>query len=228
MTVPGPLIASGRDADVYALGDGLVLRRYRRDHDTLYEAAVMQHVGSHGFGVPRVAEIAGRDMVMERVDGPTMLADFAAKPWRLRRHAATLARLQHDLHAIPGAPWMRHRWGNGDASVVHFDLHPDNVLLSERGPVVIDWANAGTGSPDTEVAHLWMLMATSVIPAGRIERTLLNTGRRAFIRSFLKHFDVDRLRKHVRTAARHRFDDRNVLDVEREKIMRFVERWALD
>lgn len=41
----------------------------------------------------------GRDLVMGRVDGVTMLDDLGDHPWRLRRHAHTLA----DLHTRLGA-----------------------------------------------------------------------------------------------------------------------------
>src|SRR5437588_10047933 len=95
------LIASGRAADVYAYGDGLVLRRYRTPYDCLYEAAVMQHVRSHGYPAPEVVEVSGGDMVMERVNGPTMLTAMSTRPWKLRAYAATLARLLHELHDIP-------------------------------------------------------------------------------------------------------------------------------
>ncbi|HKY50290.1 MAG TPA: phosphotransferase, partial [Candidatus Limnocylindria bacterium] len=82
---PGPLLASGRAADVYEFTDGLVLRRYRTDHDCVYEAAVMQHVRAHGYPAPEVVAVAGRDLVMERVDGPTMLRDLSSHPWRVLR-----------------------------------------------------------------------------------------------------------------------------------------------
>ena len=38
---PGPLIGSGRAADVYALGDGKVLRRYRFARSCTAEAGLM-------------------------------------------------------------------------------------------------------------------------------------------------------------------------------------------
>nr|WP_312870502.1 phosphotransferase [Streptomyces himalayensis] len=34
--------------------------------------------------------------------------------------------------------------------VLHLDLHPENVLLTQRGPVVIDWANSEEGHPDLD------------------------------------------------------------------------------
>ncbi|HZA81671.1 MAG TPA: serine/threonine protein kinase, partial [Actinomycetes bacterium] len=72
----GP-IARGRDADVYALGDGRVLRRYRRPGPTDRERRVMAHARAHGYPVPQVYEWTGTDMVMDRLDGPSMLADLA-------------------------------------------------------------------------------------------------------------------------------------------------------
>jgi hypothetical protein len=45
-------IASGREADIFALAAGRVLRRYRRVADVTGEAAVMTHVAAHGYPVP--------------------------------------------------------------------------------------------------------------------------------------------------------------------------------
>lgn len=226
MPEPGPLIAQGRAADVFAYGDGCVLRRYRTPHSCLYEAAVMQHVREHGYPAPEVVEISGRDIVMERIDGTTMLDDFARHPWRLGRHARTLAELHRRLHEISPPPWLEPRLGGGDA-IVHLDLHPLNVLITEAGPVVIDWTNAGLAPADAEVADLWLIMANAEIPGSRIERSLMGLGRGLFLRAFLRHVDREGARKHLRAAAEHRLRDRNLLDSERDKIRRFVERWEL-
>src|SRR3954452_17753013 len=101
--MPGELIAQGRAADVFAAGPGLVLRRYREGEggDTAPEAAAMEHARRHGFPVPAVHEAGGPDLVMERVEGPTMLADIARRPWRVGQHGRTLAVLHQRLHAIP-------------------------------------------------------------------------------------------------------------------------------
>jgi len=221
----GELIASGRAADVFAYGDGLVLRRYRTLGDTLYEAAVMQYVAEHGYPVPAVVEVSGPEIVMERIDGTPMLDDFARHPWRLFRHARTLAELHRRLHAIPAPPWLRPKVGGGDA-VVHLDLHPLNVMVTERGPVVIDWTNAGRGAPDAEIADLWLIMANADIPGGWLERKLLGLSRGLFLRAFLGHVDRDAVRAKLRVAAERRLRDRNIHDTERTRIQRFVERWA--
>ena len=226
MPEQGELIASGRAADVFAYGDGLVLRRNRSLGDTLYEAAVMGYVLEHGFPVPHVFEVSSTDMVMERVDGIPMLEDFARRPWRLFRHARTLAELHRQLHAIPAPPWLRPKLGGGDA-IVHLDLHPLNVMITKAGPVVIDWANAGAGPPAAEIADLWLIMANATIPGSGWQRRLIVFGRGLFLRAFLKHVDRDSARKHLRSAAEHRLRDRNTLDEERGRMKNFVERWAL-
>ncbi len=227
MPEQGDLIAQGRAADVYAYGDGLVLRRYRTQHDVSYEAAVMRYVDEHDFPVPKVIEANGPDMVMERVVGPTMLDDFARRPWRMFRHARTLADLHRRLHSIPPAPWLREKLGGGSA-IVHLDLHPMNVLITQRGPVVIDWTNAGLSDPDAEVADLWIILKNAEIPGGRFMRTVMGLGRGLFLRSFLRHIDRDGARRKLRIAAEHRLRDRNMRDAERHRIRRFVERWALE
>jgi aminoglycoside phosphotransferase (APT) family kinase protein len=226
MPEPGELIASGRAADVYAYGDGLVLRRYRTPHDTKYEAAVMRHVRDHGYPVPEVISASGRDMVMARVDGPTMLDDFAKHPWRLFDHARSLAELHTRLHSIPPPPWLVPKLDGGNA-IVHMDLHPLNVLITRTGPVVIDWSNAGLGHPDAEIADLWLLMSNAEIPGGRVIRRIMRAGRGLFLRAFMKHVDRTAVRAHLRIAAEHRLRDRNMLEVERERMRRFVDRWAL-
>ena len=78
---PGPLIGSGRSADVYALGDGRVVRRFRTPYDAQPEAELMRHLAAAGYPVPAVYDADGPDLVMERLDGRDMLADLGRRPW---------------------------------------------------------------------------------------------------------------------------------------------------
>lgn len=78
-TVPGmDLLGCGREADVYALGAGRVLRRYRRGEDATGEAELMAYLKDLDFPVPEVFEARGADLIMERIEGPTMAEAFAA------------------------------------------------------------------------------------------------------------------------------------------------------
>jgi len=186
----------------------------------------MQYVAGHGYPVPHVVSVEGRDIVMERLDGHTMLADFTKRPWRLRRHAATLAGLLDQLHEIRPVDWLTNKLGGGDA-LVHLDLHPDNVMLTSRGPVVIDWSNAGRGDPYAEIADLWVLFKSAQPPASRIARSVIGLGRGLFVDMFINHFDREKLRCYLKTAAEHRSRDRNMSDLERERMRRFAEREGL-
>jgi Ser/Thr protein kinase RdoA (MazF antagonist) len=157
--VPDPpgdlvLLASGRAADVYALAPGLVLRRYRRGNDARAEAEVMAHVAAHGYPVPAVHSADGPDLVMERLDGPTILHAVATGAYDAAGAGRLLAELHDRLHAIPPRDW-----NVTGARILHLDLHPDNVLLTARGPVVIDWTNAAEGPADLDVALTAVILA---------------------------------------------------------------------
>ena len=222
---PGALLAQGRAADVFEYGDGLVLRRYRTDHDCVYEAAVMQHVRAHGYPAPEVVAVAGRDLVMERIEGQTMLRDIGRRPWRLYRHASTLAALQQGLHDIPPPDWLQAKHEGGTA-VVHLDLHPDNVMLAPSGPVVIDWSNAGLGDPDAEVADLWLVMSSATVPGSRMDRVIANLGRGLFVNAILRHFDRDAIRAKLAVARSARSRDRNMSAVEIERMDELVRKFG--
>jgi aminoglycoside phosphotransferase (APT) family kinase protein len=43
--------------------------------------------------------------------------------------------------------------------ILHLDLHPDNVMLTSRGPVLIDWRNAAEGPPDLDLAVTAVILA---------------------------------------------------------------------
>ncbi|MDE3065513.1 MAG: phosphotransferase, partial [Acidobacteriota bacterium] len=128
----GPLIASGRDADVYEYGEHLVLRRARTGRSMALEARVMEHVRSEGYPVPRIEDVSadGSELVMERVVGPSMLEDITRRPWTLRRHGASLARLHVELHELGAPAWLSPFATAPGERIGHYDLHPVNVLMS--------------------------------------------------------------------------------------------------
>ncbi len=150
----GPLIAAGREADVYALDERRVLRRYRRDADVTGEAAAMRYLAGLGYPVPAVYEASGGDLVLERLDGPTMAQALATAALGLDEAAAHLAGLLRRLHDLP--PWPGAPAGS---ALVHLDLHPENVLMTARGPVVIDWCNVRPGEPDLDTGLTALIVA---------------------------------------------------------------------
>ena len=156
MDAPGPLLASGRDADIFEYGPGRVLRRARDGRSLRDEASTMAYLHDHGYPVPRVDELSddGVELVMERIEGPTMVEAIGAAPWTVRRHGHALAELHVALHELVAPPGMRAAPVGAGDRVVHLDLHPLNVLVGPRGPVVIDWSNASRGDPAVDVCGL--------------------------------------------------------------------------
>jgi len=218
----GPKLAAGRDADIYDLGDGRVLRRNRKGDAADREAEILRHARAHGYPAPIVYENRGPDLVMERLTGPTMLADLGARPWLFGRYARMLAVLHRRLAEIPPLDWLKPfppdaAPGQRD-SLLHLDLHPDNVILTTRGPVVIDWSSAKRGEVASAVALTWVIMATSQIPGPPLKRRVFDLLRRLLVAEFLRHVDRAAVLRELPAAARFRLSDRNLLESERPAI----------
>jgi aminoglycoside phosphotransferase (APT) family kinase protein len=206
---PGPLVGSGRSADVYAIDAGRVLRRYRVPLDVQAEATIMRYLDEAGFPVPKVYDAAGSDLVMERLDGRDMLIDLARRPWLARRHARLLAEMHNRLHQIPAPPGFPQPLGPGD-TVLHLDLHPGNIMLTSRGPVVIDWSNRSAGPAGADVAIAYLIMACSEVDdLPLMIRPIVSSVRATFVRHFLLGVKDDPV-PFIAVAARHRMADRNV------------------
>ncbi|MET8868983.1 phosphotransferase [Nonomuraea sp. NPDC004580] len=156
----GELVGRGRSADVYACGDGRVLRRYRVNADTRSELEIMAHVAAHGFPVPEVfpGESTATDLVMARLSGPTMLHALLAGQVGAEETGRTLAALLRRLHLIPARLSRDPR-----DRILHLDLHPDNVMLTPDGPVVIDWCNAREGRPALDCALSALIIAQAAV-----------------------------------------------------------------
>ncbi|WP_089021389.1 phosphotransferase [Micromonospora coriariae] len=148
------LLASGREADVFALDEARVLRRYRAGGDTAPEAAVMAYVAAAGYPVPVVYAADGPDLVLERLDGQTLLEALLFGGIDIDSTAELLVDLHDRLHSLPA----RLRAEPADR-VLHLDLHPLNIMLTSRGPVVIDWHNAAEGPADFDLAMTALIMA---------------------------------------------------------------------
>ncbi|XCM31403.1 phosphotransferase [Streptomyces parvus] len=172
----GQLLGSGRTADVYALDGSWVLRRYRDRTDVTEELAVMSYVGAFGFPVPRIGppaeEARPTDLVLQRLTGPTLAEALLAGRLGAAEAGALLARLLRELHAIPPRVST-----NPEDCVLHLDLHPENVMLTAEGAVVIDWSSAAEGPPGLDRAMSALTLARIALdpafPAGADVRPLL-------------------------------------------------------
>jgi aminoglycoside phosphotransferase (APT) family kinase protein len=226
VTALGPLIASGRDADIFAYGDHLVLRRSRRGRSMVGEAKVMEYVRAHGYPVPEVDHLSddGTDLVMERVEGRSMVEVLGRKPWTLKANGKVLGRLHRRLHAIPApdgvgpAPGPEGRW------LLHLDLHPLNVLVGPGGATVIDWTNAARGEGSTDVALTWALMSAGEIPGNRMRASVMGRARGVLVAAFLSEVGEVPTPAVLRTVVEWKVKDQNMSEAENRRMWDAVAR----
>jgi aminoglycoside phosphotransferase (APT) family kinase protein len=173
-----------------------------------------------GLPAPRVddvVEVEGRHgIILERIEGPSMLRRVVSRPWTILKsarlladlHVATHARSASDLPPQQGLLERKIRAANGlsdltrataldvlarlsnDSAVCHGDFHPDNILMSSRGPIIIDWSYASHGNPLADVVCTSLLIRTADLPPGMTARwpRLLDIGRDVFNYFYLKRY----------------------------------------
>lgn len=118
------MVAQGREAEIYAWGEGEVLRLLRPgfgdERKLELEAAAMQAAASVGVHVPAtrgvVSHLGRPGLVMERIEGIDLLSLLARKPWLVWRTGRITGRVHADLNgaAAPAAlpelrEWLRQR-----------------------------------------------------------------------------------------------------------------------
>jgi aminoglycoside phosphotransferase (APT) family kinase protein len=225
VNAPGPLLASGRDADIFEYGPGLVLRRSRNGRSVGKEARLMEFVRAQGYPVPAVDEVSedGLAIVMERIDGGNMVDELSRRPWTARRVGRVLGDLHRDLHAIEAPEWVDDApVGRGDR-LLHLDLHPLNVMLGPQGPVVIDWTNACRGDPSVDVALSWALIAAGQVETNWLIGHVARRVRSALASSFLAVVDEAATRRVLREAVTWKVRDANMSPEECAGMWRLVE-----
>lgn len=130
-------------------------------------------------------------IVFERIYGTSLLRQVEQRPWRLFAAARQLAELHAAIHSH-SAPddlptqrgqiegWIRCSVDHspsekeiaGDLaarlpdghSACHGDFHPANILLTSRGPVIIDWSTGTRGYPLADVARTSVLFESASLP----------------------------------------------------------------
>ena len=216
----GELIGRGRTAEVYAWGEGRVLKLYNAALPPSwvdYEAGIGRAV--HEAGVPSpavfdIVEVDGRrGIVYERVDGPSMLTILSRQPLRGAELGARMGETHAQIHAqttdrLPTAhERLTREIGRADLSpevrdaalqrlaqlpqmsqVCHGDFHPDNVVLTPKGPKVIDWTNAVRACPEADVARSLLMFRIGAAPSGWVLKVALLVVRRVFIDAYLRRY----------------------------------------
>ena len=183
-----------------------------------YEARIARAVYKAGIPSPEAGEIVELDgrrgLLYERLEGISMLQDMNARPWMLLKHARSLAdlhfkiheqsatglpsykdRLHYDIHNsahlsedIKSKALARLKALPDRTNICHGDFHPANVLMTEHGPVVIDWMTASTGSPWADVARTSLILGIGAKGAGKQVSPILRTAINLYHRTYLARY----------------------------------------
>jgi Ser/Thr protein kinase RdoA (MazF antagonist) len=130
-----------------------------------------------------------KGVVLDRVYGTSLQADLSkASEEQIDELALVFARLQATINSttVSGLPDLVTRLGaeiersglatervveltellgsldDGHRGICHFDLHPNNVIVSPQGWVVIDWLTVGRGPALADVARTLVLRGQEV------------------------------------------------------------------
>jgi aminoglycoside phosphotransferase (APT) family kinase protein len=76
------------------------------------------------------------------------------------------------------------------SALCHGDYHPDNVLVTRRGAIIIDWGSASCGHPLADVAQTELLLLIGEPPALRshLQRVLLASARAYVRRTYVSRY----------------------------------------
>jgi hypothetical protein len=163
-----------------------------------------------------VLEIDGRrGLIQERLSAPSMLDLLGKQPWRATPLAHVLAKLHTKVHACRApATWLDQRfWLRKDIEqndlipydlkvkvivvleglpegfqMCHGDFHPGNIVMTSRGPVIIDWLTATRGHPLSDVARSVVLMSIGKPPPGTPGLWLIELIRKNLLNTYIKTY----------------------------------------
>jgi Ser/Thr protein kinase RdoA (MazF antagonist) len=175
-----------------------------------------------GYRVPAVGdliEIDGRQgIIYQRVEGRTMLQMMSKRPWKAAYFGRQMAQLHAEMHThtAEGLPLVVERLTHkiqhaprltegekqrilthldalpvGD-KLLHGDFHPDNIMLTNDGPIIIDWIDAAIGHPLADVARTLVIASVGIPPEERILAAFVKFFLRPYLPTYFKHSPYSR------------------------------------
>lgn len=186
----------------------------------------MEYARQHGYPVPAVERVSGdgTELVMQRIDGPSLVGAIERRPWTVRQLGTLLADLHRRLHDIPAPDFVpAGPLGDGDR-LLHLDLHPLNVIIGPAGPVVIDWTGAASGEPALDIGIAWLLMAAGEVPAAAWKRPLAALARASLLSSFLAEAGVSAAMTYLPDLVEWKSADPNMTAAEIARMRRVADR----
>lgn len=149
-------------------------------------------------------------LIYERIHGRSMMVELIAKPWKMFAYLKQFTDIQIKMHSLEGnllanqKATLRRKILRTDLlknqekqyiiglletleeknRLCHGDYHLDNILLSAKGPKVIDWMTATSGDPAADFIRTLILFKYGDLPR---QKPLLQRVLSRIFRGFLSH-----------------------------------------
>ena len=185
-----------------------------------YEANIMQTIIApwgylpHFFGVTKIENRNG--IILEKIIGKNLLDCLVRNPWKVKKIGRSMAHVHSNLNntiALNISDQKLHLIGKiklssdllgGKLDIIieytnklpssnnlcHGDFHPQNIISSPKGYVVLDWGDAYAGNKFSDVARTFIIFNSPHLPrnvSSRIARILLPI-RNQLCSSYLKEY----------------------------------------
>ncbi len=185
--------------------------------DELSKTLLVKEYGVECPIAHRIVEDQGRfGILIDHVHGPNYLEWMLQHPTALNKLIALFVQEQHEIHmhkvpelsSVKELLWAKiqgcdavpqeakdvlfnkmKKLPEGE-HLCHLDYHPENIVVSLDGPLVIDWANAAKGNYLADVAMTSVLLEIGTLPLGMSvdNQELLDNTMDRFFASYIREY----------------------------------------
>ncbi|SDD72351.1 Phosphotransferase enzyme family protein [Paenibacillus sp. UNCCL117] len=182
------------------------------------EAKNAEIINNLNLRAPRFSgtlEYEGKQCLLyERINGHTMLSQIAPTVSSVSYYAKQMAQVQYEMHQVRVGiqPNLKTELSksivtqeliNKDEKqmitdileylpesnrICHYDFHPGNIILSSKGPIIIDWLNALVGHETADLARTSMMLQSNVLPPNAPDVLIKRELRELFHEEYLKEY----------------------------------------
>lgn len=203
------------------------------------DVAVVEHADNGRLG-----------LIYQRINGAPLLDQYMNKPHRIAHYSQQMAALHKEIHQHEGplnVPTQERKLrekiskqnrlpkaqrlsilsmleelppGN---QLCHGDLHPGNVIMSDTGPVILDWTDATRGNPLSDVARSSLIFSHNGNVTSWLYRICCKYANRCYLRAYrnLVDYDVEEFRCWLLVNAAARIRE-NIPDNEQDTLVGLI------